>query len=174
MALTYVNIASVVLANSTTNLVTFSSIPNTYTDLVLRISTRNTSIGSNQINELAINSTTTNYSQTLVQGSGASASSTRYNTQSSFRLEYTDSSGNTANTFGSGEIYIPNYTSSNNKPASAFQVSEDNSSTAYVTAHALLWRNTSAINRLDLRPNNWGSEFFASGSSFYLYGIKNS
>ena len=174
MANTYTLISSNVLGSNAAS-VTFSSIPQTYTDLVLRLSTRNSTGGSNQINELDFNGTTTNYSQTLVQGSGSAVSSTRYTTQNYFRLEYSDSAGNTANTFGSGEIYIPSYTLSSNKTASVFQISEDNSSTAYITAHALLWRNTSAITSLVIRGNNFsGGGLLLAGSSFYLYGIKNS
>jgi len=59
----------------------------------------------------------------------------------------------------------------NVEPASYFQVTEDNSTTAYVLAIANLLSSTTAISSLTFGGYGFN---FVSGSSFYLYGIKNS
>jgi hypothetical protein len=171
MPSTYQLISSNVLTSSAAS-VTFSSIPSTYTDLVLRYSARNddtTTILLVRFN----GDTATNYSNTILRGSGSAASSLSYNTTrtSLFQQDGIEPSTMVANTFNNAEIYIPSYTVSQNKPMSSFTVTEDNSTTAYMSAIADLWRNTAAITSINLSSNGGN---IAAGSSFYLYGIKNS
>jgi hypothetical protein len=77
----------------------------------------------------------------------------------------------TANTFGNVAIYIPNYTSSNNKSISVDGVGENNATTAFADLYAGLWANSSAITSITLY--NIISDF-AEFSTATLYGIKNS
>jgi hypothetical protein len=176
MPVTYNLIASNVLGSSAAT-VTFSAIPATYTDLVLRLSTRTDRTSAN-LQRLFVkfngDGTTTNYSSIEVSRNGTSASSASQTNSSSIRLGYTQATDSTSNTFASTEIYFPNYTSSINKPFSAFAAPEDNVS-GYMDganfATAGLYSSTSAITSVtfSLPTGN-----FVSGSSFYLYGIKNS
>ena len=172
MASTYTLISSQVLASSAAS-VTFSSIPATYTDLVLRVSARGDVNAADQITLQINTDTSTNYSATRLFGNGASAGSGVYSTSAPSYTGYNlVGSGATANTFSNAEFYIPNYTSSANKPISQFGVEETNATTAYLSTNAILWRGTSAVNQLVL--TSFQSANFISGSSFYLYGIKNS
>lgn len=171
MPSTYVNIATTTLGASAAS-VTFSSIPSTYTDLVIRYSARR-DLNSAAITFTINSDTGTNYSATLLSGDGATATSSRVSNIYT-PLIYgagVEQSGYTASTFNNGEIYIPSYTSSATKPFSFFGVQENNATTSNITAHALLWRGTSAITSIVLSVT--GSNFVAN-SSFYLYGIKNS
>ena len=167
MATTYTLINSNVLSSSAAS-ITFSSIPATYTDLVVKISTRVNYATTDIEGYLSINGTSTNYSYTLLAGSGATASSTRASTY----VPYVDDGANaTSNTFASGEIYIPSYAVSQNKPISVSSAAENNiTSNVYQYVVAGLWRNTAAITSLTFTPFS-GS--YVSGSSFYLYGISN-
>jgi hypothetical protein len=171
MALTYQLISSNVLSSSAAS-VTFSAIPATYTDLVLRWSARLDTTSSEV--DLRFNSdSATNYSSTRIVGNGATASSSNVSSANILRFfESANYSTDTANTFNSMEIYIPSYTASQNKPFSSFVGTETNATTAYLVAQANLWRNTAAITSIVLDPIS--SANFVSGSSFYLYGIKNS
>jgi hypothetical protein len=170
MATTYTLISSNVLASSAAS-VTFSSIPGTYTDLVLRISTR--SSNTDAALSMTFNSdTSTNYSRTFLRADGSSAASGRSSNTDQIGNLYISNSGNTANTFGSMEIYIPSYLASQNKPVSSIGIEETNSATANMATLAALWRNTAAITTINLFPISPAN--FVSGSSFYLYGIKNS
>jgi hypothetical protein len=169
MATTYTFIASNVLSSSAAS-VTFSAIPATYTDLVLRITSRETVTQNSII--LAFNGdSATNYSRTILFATGSAAVSARESSQTSLIALYDEDASFTANTFNSMEIYIPSYTVSQNKPLSIYGASENNATLARMCDTAGLWRNTASLNQIVLSKT--GSNF-VSGSSFYLYGIKNS
>jgi hypothetical protein len=173
MPSTYTLISSNVLASSAAS-VTFSAIPSTYTDLVLRASTR-VSTGAGLFDTIAMRlngDTATNYSDTYLRGDGSSASSGRDTSFTRTFVRMGEGNGTTANTFGSVEIYIPSYTASQNKPISSVSMAENNATDSHMAINANLWRNTAAITTILLYSENALS--FASGSSFYLYGIKNS
>jgi hypothetical protein len=171
---TYTLISSNVLS-STTASVTFSSIPATYTDLVLK-----TSLRSNKSNnlwttiKLQVNgSSSAIYSYTELRGTGSGRDSTSGASQTS--IAYRQSANgdtSTANTFSNNEFYFPNYTGSANKVISVYNVQENNDTTAYVVASAGLVSASTAISSItlaDLDPT-WS---WLAGSSFYLYGISN-
>ena len=171
MPATYTLISSNVLSSSAAS-ITFSSIPATYTDLVLRISSR-ISVGAiDWPLSLRFNGdTASNYSNTNLYWSGPSSG--RFSNQTSAtRVLGSTGSNATANTFGSIEIYIPSYTVSQNKPFGSFGAPETNGTTFDdgTQAYAGLWRNTAAITSILVSQDGSG---FVSGSSFYLYGISN-
>ena len=115
MALTYTAIATVTISSATAASIDFQNIPATYTDLLVSVSARNDSASVNPGLVLKLNNSSANFSGRNIYGNGSSAAS------------YTDTSGEigvlaggnaTASTFGNAQIYIPNYTSSNNKSIS--------------------------------------------------------
>ena len=169
MPVTYTLISSNVLGSAAAS-VTFSSIPSTYTDLVLRASVRSDRAFSIDAITFTLNTSTSNLSNTRLEGTGSAVNST-FNT-TNLTLNRTTAATTTANTFASLEFYIPNYTVSQNKPFSGFFATENNTTAAYAGATAGLWRNTAALTSIQMGlvdgPN------FDTGSSFYLYGIKNS
>jgi len=174
---TYTFISSNVLGSSAAS-VTFSAIPATFTDLVVRFSVRSTG-GSNTFDHINVTfngDTASNYSRTYLNGDGAAAASNRSTSASLFgMLQAADGATATSNTFSNGELYIPSYTASQNKPISQDSAQETNATTAYRVVNAGLWRNTAAITSIALAVGgSGGSTDFVSGSSFYLYGIKNS
>lgn len=172
MALTYVLISSTVLSTATST-VTFSSIPQTYTDLVIRASLRNDqgdAFGGAYVKPMSANGL---YSWTRLFGVGtAGTSSNRTSSANDWTLvsgESINAASSTANTFSSHEFYFPSYTTSQQKVASLFNATEREANIAYLSSYAALVRNTSAITSIDI-----GTGSFVAGSSFYLYGIKNS
>lgn len=171
MANTYTLIASNTLTSSAT-LVTFSSIPSTYTDLILCFSARLGNAGSDDWT-IQPNGSNTNGSSVMMYYDGSGASAVVANTvNASLLMGKIPGTSVTANTFGSCEIYIPNYSGTTTKPISGFSVMENNAAVfAFIHATAGLYNNTTALTSLDVRAA--GSQF-VSGSSFYLYGIKNS
>ena len=170
MATTYTLISSNVLT-STTATVSFTSIPQTYTDLVLRCSTRTDGAVTQSAVKIYFNNVTTDTSATFIEGNGATAIS-GFPSAPVLVFRATGASG-TSNTFGNAEIYIPSYTNTTaKKPFGSFGVQETNATTAYIDAVAGLNNTTSAISRIDIDASNAGYNF-VSGSSFYLYGISN-
>ena len=168
MATTYTLIDKSILG-STTASVTFTSIPSTYTDLLLKTSTRsNKAAQVYEIIRLNFNGVTTNQSSRWIEGSGSGVS-----TATSSRIDsFTNGDGATSNTFGSTEFYIPNYAGSNYKAISSEGINENNATFALAGLFAGLWSSTSAITQIEVKPQDGTA--WLSGSSFYLYGIKNS
>jgi hypothetical protein len=171
MANTYTLISSNVLASSAAS-VTFSAIPATYTDLVVRWSARSDRSSNIASILVTMNGSSSGYSYTylLGNGGGAAASSARAASQTSNLAFYITAATATANTFASGDLYYPNYAGSANKVMSSDVAHEDNTSVAYLSVLANLWQNTAAITSITLTASQ--SSNFVSGSSFYLYGIK--
>ena len=170
MANTYQLISSNVLSSSAAS-VTFSSIPATFTDLVLRISARSDQASTTSGLKIVFNGTNTG-SFTQLQGDGTGAAAASASGNAFQRIGTIDGNTATSNTFSSQEVYIPNYTSSTAKPFSTFSVQEDNTTTAYIDAFANLQNQTQAIT--SIVASTVAVANFVSGSSFYLYGIKNS
>jgi hypothetical protein len=173
MANTFTLIASNVLGSDTAS-VTFSAIPATYTDLVLRMSARSSRAVSTQQVTLKFNGdgTTTKYSRTFLRGDAPNVTSGRQTSTSSNGTPFITGTSATSNTFNSVELYIPNYAGSTNKPFSGFGAPEDNVTLVqYLEAMAGLYSETAAISSIQL---TLPAGDFVSGSSFYLYGIKNS
>ena len=172
MATTYTLINSNVLSSSAAS-ITFSSIPATYTDLVLRASVRSDAAATVKETEIIFNSdTATNYSFTNVLGLGSNGTaSQQFGTQAYGWTGKIAAASSTSDTFANVEIYIPSYAASQNKPISSTNMNENNNSIVEATAAvAVLWRNTAAITSILFYPR---ASNFVSGSSFYLYGISN-
>ena len=172
MPATYIPIASTTLSSSAAS-VTFSSIPQTYTDLVVRASTRSSLSGFEEFVNLRVNGLTTSiYSGTRLRGTGSTASSTRNSNQSTIFAGggFVNGGFSTTNTFTNVEIYLPNYTASQNKVISTYSATEQNSASEnQLMSQGALAQTTSAVTSISLTVN---SSDFVAGSTFHLYGIK--
>jgi len=158
--------------------ITFTSIPSTFTDLVVKVSgrsSRNEFVASYLTMQL--NSSTTDYTYRVIDAipgiSTSSATQASYTT-SAIVVGGLSQANSTSSTFGSNEIYIPNYAGSTNKSISAEGVSENNTTSTILLLSAGLWSNTSAITSITLKPFAGGSFFnFLEHSTAYLYGVSN-
>jgi hypothetical protein len=170
MANTYTLIQS---ATSTSTSVTFSSIPATYTDLKIVASARSDAGTVYDIAFMRFNSDAgNNYSGKILYGTGAVTGSANAGT-SAIDFRYYNGANATTSSFGSTEAYIPNYASTTAyKSVSIDGVSENNATAAFAAINAGLWSSNSAINSITIL--NAGGANFVTGSTFYLYGIKNS
>lgn len=151
----------------------FQNIPNTYTDLMILISARDYGSGQAFVyHQIKPNNTTTNYTAKYL---GHAAGSIVSYTESVFGLNilgYLPGSTETS-MFAITKIYIPNYTSSNNKSISVENTYSLNatSTNVYWGITAGLWSNTSVIDRIVIAGTN-SSYSFAQYSTATLYGIK--
>jgi hypothetical protein len=165
MPSTYTLIASNNVGSGGTASVTFSSIPNTYTDFKLIWSSRCS--GNSVDMSIGYNGSGSNLSGKWMYGNG----STVVNESQSYGVYYMNQSTTTSDTFSNGELYMTNYLSSANKSMSIDHVTENNATLARTGLESLLWSDSSAITSLSITPN---TGTFVQYSSFYLYGIKNS
>ena len=171
MPATYTLIASNTLSSAAAS-VTFSAIPGTYTDLVLRWTARSDAAASAVAIYAKLNTSTGVYSYTTVGVDNNSVVNDRGSNQTANDIGRFSGDTTTSNTFGTGELYLPNYAGTTQKPMSSYSVAENNSSTTYrIRAFAVLANVTSAVTALELTTSSGN---FMTGSSFFLYGIKNS
>jgi hypothetical protein len=163
MALQLFKIADV-LVESPQAAVTFSSIPQGYTDLVIKVSSRKdiASYVWSNITSIALNGSTANQtSRNLLNIDGAASS----NSLSSFPY-WTVGNAATSNTFSNSEFYIPNYTSNNYKSISLDHTTENNGTSVLQQLSAYLWSSTAAITSITFNGDN-----FMANSTFTLYGV---
>jgi len=173
MATTYTLISSVTVGSGGAASIEFTSIPSTYTDLVLKLSARSSrNVFAASAVDLQFNGNTADYSTRILLKESSSVSSGSTSAQSQADIGYTSQDTDTADTFGTGEIYIPNYAGSNNKSFSVDMAQENNGTTQYMSLVAGLWSNASAITSIKLRIFT-GSFNFKQYSTAYLYGISN-
>ena len=140
-----------------------------YTDLLIKVAGRSTTNLGGDWNGCSVqfNGSTSSYSSKQLYGYGSGTGSA----SSASDNFWIPSNLCTSDTFGNAEIYIPNFSSSNYKSFSADSVNENNATSNLVAITASLWSNIAAITSIKISD---AANSFASGSSFYLYGIKNS
>lgn len=148
--------------------ITFSTVPQDATDLVIKVTGRATVSSYQGIWLRFNNDSASNYSWRRLRGTGSAASSGS-TTDTGIELWALIANTATANTFSNIEAYIPNYTSSVAKSVSSDQVTEDNATLAYQQLVAGNWTGTAAISSIQLVP--YGGNF-AEFSSASLYKIK--
>ena len=154
--------------------VTLSSIPQTYTDLVLKINARSDYASAGHEMQIVTNALTTGYTNRMIYTSGTSALSA--NSANAFHTWAGGVVGanGTSNTFSNCEVYFPNYSSTTVAKSMSSEVSsENNGSTGATWLNSGVNTSTAAISSLTLYC--WQSFInFAAGTTFTLYGIKNS
>jgi hypothetical protein len=154
---------SIATANGTgsSNTITFSSIPSTYTHLQIRVFSF-TSSGDNVAVRFN-NDTGFNYAYHQLVGDGAATSAAGVANTTLMLGSYSSPSQ-----YGVGIIDILDYTNTNkNTTIRALQGSDANGS-GFIIFRSGLWINTNAVNRIDLSANN----NFTTASQFALYGIR--
>lgn len=160
MAATYTPIATTTLGSAAASY-TFSSIPSTYTDLVLIIGGSNVSGDQGIVTQVGNGSidTGSNYSTTYLLGNGSSASSGRAANDTSIIAGRMDANPSTS---------IIHYMNYSNTTTYKTVLGRGNDG-SYVIQHVGLWRNTAAINTI--KVYNLSSVNFAAGTVITLYGI---
>lgn len=157
---TYESIATQTLGSATAS-VTFSSIPSTYTDLVVIINAKGT--GSSYL-FIQFNGDTTNaYSNTLLTGYAGSALSGRDTSANQIGPAWAGAS--LSGVWTNAIFNIQNY---KNTTTNKTVLTRFNSTDSEVTAGVGLWRNTAAINSVRIYTS---TSSYDAGSTFSLYGI---
>lgn len=162
MSRTYEPIATTTLGTAAAD-VTFSSIPGTYTDLILVITANNNS-GTAYISRLYFNADTgSNYSYTRITGDGSAAASTRVSNDT---YGFGGWSNNQSDQMILSQNFIHNYS---NTTTNKTWLVRGGDTGDRVFAAVGLWRNTAAINSIKVQVE---TGTYDAGSTFTLYGIK--
>jgi hypothetical protein len=148
--------------------ISFNNIPQTFTDLYLEVSARDTySAIAAQAYIRPNGDGASNYSMTFLEGSGSSASSYRFSGYQVGIPGNIPGSTATSNVFSNNSYYISNYTSSNYKQIISETIVENNGTNGYQDLSAVLWQNTAAISSIVI-PS---ATLLVQYSKFSLYGI---
>ena len=167
---TYVPIATQTLGSAAAS-VTFSSIPATYTDLVLVVSAFPSSTAAGHYTQIQIGNgsvdTGSNYSDTALLGDGSTASSYRDAPTTSFWCNSAGANMQSATSPLISTINIMNY--ANTTTYKTALIRSGNPAGNLVYSDVALWRSTVAIDviKIFISVDN-----FTAGSTFNLYGIK--
>jgi hypothetical protein len=164
MAATYTPIASITLGADASS-VTFSSIPQTYTDLIL---VSKTSLNGSAVRSLALrfnSDSSTNYSLTRMYADGSSTASDRDS-----NINYMGVGIVGFSAIASAGTFINNIMNYANTTTNKTVVSRSSDTAGtYISMYIGLWRSTSAITSVTILPSN---DSLRSGSTFNLYGIQ--
>ena len=148
--------------------ITFSNIPQTFTDLRMVISSRVDYTGAWQNINIELNGDSgSNYTSKLLYGNGSAAGSDT-STTTFLKFVYSNFNTSTASVFSNGEMYFPNYRTATYKSVSSDSVTENNAATVLTALTAGIWNDTAAITTIKFTPNQ-GS--FGEFTTFSLYGI---
>jgi len=171
MALTYETIQTYIATSSVSD-ITFSSIPATYTDLIIKGSARCSVTNSNYgYWVLTLNSTSADYQFTRVIGYVNGIDSNGDTTNPMYVGSNTEFTGWTSNTFSNVELYILDYAGANPKPINFDGIIENNSQSsekAFQEINNARWNNTAAITSIKIAP---GTGSFVTNTRITLYGI---
>ena len=146
---------------------TFSSIPQDYTDLYIVASLRDNRTGfPSNFFRIEINGSESNISARTLSGNGSSAASFTFTGAFFFEI---NSPTSTANTFSNTSFYIPNYASTTTyKSISGDNVYENNATAAGQQIGAILYSSNTAITSFTIKGS--GNDLLQY-SSATLYGI---
>ena len=154
MAKTYEPIATNTLGSASAT-VSFTSIPSTYTDLILIIGGAASSAQGMYL--YFNNDTAANYSRTLVYGDGTSALSSRSSDHKVLEI------GTAISTLTASVMNYANTTTYKTT------LTRGGSASNLTIAEVGCWRSTAAINRIDVTT---GTGTMNTGTVLTLYGIK--
>jgi hypothetical protein len=163
---TYSLIASTTISGTSTTSYTFSSVPSTFTDLILIIGNGGAS-GDVQPGLRFNGDSAGNYSETNLSGSGSATQSSRASNTTDIQIGYNDYLANGTNNYA-GIINIMDYAN-----ATTYKTVIARGSNAGTGAGATVgtWRNIAAITSVTVLPS-YGSSYFLANSTFKLYGIQ--
>lgn len=152
-------VSTITLSGSASN-ITFSSIPQTATDLYILLSGRSTNSDSSM--SIRFNGLTTNLTLSRLTGYGLGGVDAGSSTAQVGNIV---DNAYTANTFGSAELYVCNYAQSVTKTFHCDSITENNGNIAVQNFYHGLWNSTAAVTSIGLFGN------FAQHSTASLYTI---
>lgn len=164
------SIATVITSGSQSSL-TFSSIPQTYKFLQLRIYARSNRASNDTSVILRFNGVTSaSYANHRLYGNGSTANAD--GTANDTRVFYVqvNAAGASTSSYSPHIIDIADYTStSKNKTAKSFGGKDNNNTDGYIYSQSGVWLDTAAITSITLTDV---VSTFVDGSIIALYGIK--
>ena len=152
------------------NTITFSSIPSTFSHLQVRILGRSDTASVTQTAVLTLNNDTgANYANHVLIGDGATASASGGASSSNVPRIYSVGASAAASIMSVGIIDIHDYASTTKNKTVRIWTGDDRNGSGRTALSSGLWQSTTAVNRLDIitAAGNW-----TTATTIALYGIK--
>jgi len=160
-------IQTVTVGSGGASSISFSSIPQTFTDISIVASCRSSST-SNATDVMLVNFNSAGTSNFSAIGYGSTTTTPFAFEDSNNYIGMTATASQTANSFAVSSAYIPNYTAATNK---AYSIESAGPSAGGTWSHRFMgvrWSNTAAITSMVITPNSGN---FLELSTISLYGI---
>lgn len=173
MANTFDLLSSYTVGAGGVSYIEITSIPATYTDLILKLSLRTGRSDTTDPVQLWLNNNTTGTSyayKSLWTTSSTSVDAYSNTGTSNFEVQYATAANSTASLFNNYEVYFPNYASDKYKNGIFQSVHQQVGGASYLVSKIYQWANTSAISSIKLQSSY--SVNISQYSTAVLYGIK--
>lgn len=171
MPVTYKAIQTVNVTSSGTATMEFTSIPNIYTDLVLRVSARTVRGGTDKDDEIRLrfnNDSGSNYYTTMIERSDNATYRSVVDSVTTYMGRGTCPTDDaTSGIWGNSEYYIGNYLSSQAKSIVLDTVAENNGTVSYALLVSAEWTGTAQISSIQVTAIGTFDQY----SKATLYGI---
>jgi len=149
--------------SSNASAVVFSSIPQTYTDLICVIDSRFTLTSGRYFGVQCNSDASSNYGTQYMAGTGSSAISAFFG-DNVLRI----GNGSNSNARSTAFLHVAGYSNTTTYTVSISRCS----SNEYAISYTSSWRNNAAVTTLTFVPDTTDGNQFLSGSTFTIYGIK--
>lgn len=154
----------------TTSDINFTNIPQTFQDLMIVVNGRSSFAANDVLIQSYLNGdfSATTYSNTRLEGDGASANSTRNANTGAVAVGHIPASSASVGVTGSIVYHIFNYTSSTTFKTTLSRWAADRNGAGRTGLFVTLWRNTNALTSVGVATYGLGN----LTGSVTLYGIK--
>jgi hypothetical protein len=166
----YESIATVTVTGSSTDTISFTSIPSTFTHLQLRITQQTSAYDVWNIIEFNNDTTASNYWSHRIFGTGSGAAESQSGNNN--YVFYQAVSGHSTTSMTGQVIDILDYKNTNKNKVVRHLSGLDNNGSGFLWFGSVGWNSTAAVNRLDIKLLNPGGKTYTADSKFALYGIK--
>ena len=167
----YESIATTTVSGTSTDSISFTSIPSTFTHLQLRITQQTSAYDVWNIIEFNNDTTATNYWSHRIFGAGGGGVAEAQSGNNNY-VFYQAVSGHSTTSMTGQVIDILDYTNTNKKKVVRHLSGLDNNGSGFLWFGSVLWDSTTTVNRLDIKLFNPAGKTYTADSTFALYGIK--
>ena len=167
----YESIATAIVSGTSTNTISFTSIPSTFTHLQVRISQQTSAYDVWNIIEFNNDTTATNYwsHRIFSAGGGGAVEAQAGNNNYVF---YQAVSGHSTTSMTGQVIDILDYKNTNKNKVVRHLSGLDNNGSGFLWFGSVGWNSTAAVNRLDIKLFDTTGKTYTANSTFALYGIR--
>jgi hypothetical protein len=167
----YESIATAVVSGSSTDAISFTTIPSTFKHLQVRISQQTSAYDVWTVIEFNNDTTGSNYWRHEIFGTGGGGVVETQAANNNY-IFYQAVSGHSTTNMTGQVIDVLDYTNTNKNKVVRHISGLDNNGSGFLWFGSVGWNSTAAVNRLDIRLLSGSGKTYTADSTFALYGIR--